>query len=46
MLAGWQAAAVLQRAARTPGRVASGQLEPGALSGRLSLMARAATGRW
>lgn len=46
MLAGWQVAAVLQRAARTPGRVASGQLEPGALSGRLSLMARAATGRW
>lgn len=46
LLAGWQAGPVLEQALRDPGRVATGRLGQGEARKRLSLMARAATGRW
>jgi phytoene/squalene synthetase len=42
----WLAGPVLKRAARSPGRVASGLLEPSPVRRRLGLMASAASGRW
>ena len=42
----WQAGAVLRRAVSSPGRVASGGLEPSPVASRINLMLRAATGRW
>lgn len=46
LLAGWQAGAVLKQALADPGQVAAGGLGPSEAAKRLSLMARAATGRW
>ena len=46
MLALWQTDAILAQAARNPGLVADGGLLPPPLRTRLSLSARAATGRW
>lgn len=46
LLAGWQAGPVLEQALRDPGRVAAGRLGQGEARKRLSLMLRAATGRW
>ncbi|MCR9147293.1 MAG: squalene/phytoene synthase family protein [Rhodobacteraceae bacterium] len=46
MLALWQTDAILAQAARDPGLVANGALLPPPLRTRLSLTARAATGRW
>ena len=46
LLAGWQAEPVLTQALRDPGRVAAGALGQSGARRRLSLMARAATGRW
>jgi len=46
LLALWQAGPVLNAARSDPARVADGRLDPGPGSGRLTLLARAATGRW
>ncbi len=46
LLSGWQAGAVLKQAVRTPAQVAEGRLGQSEAQRRLSLMARAATGRW
>lgn len=46
LLAGWQAGAILTQAARHPGRVAAASLGTSEARKRLSLMLRAATGRW
>ncbi|MDT8328036.1 MAG: squalene/phytoene synthase family protein [Roseovarius sp.] len=46
MLALWQAGSVLQRAARDPKAVAEGRLDIAPAQSRLTLMMRAATGRW
>lgn len=46
MLAGWQAGFVLRQALRDPGRVADGTLGQSDARKRVTLMARAATGRW
>ncbi|MFV0515760.1 MAG: squalene/phytoene synthase family protein [Jhaorihella sp.] len=46
LLAGWQAGPVLRQALDDPGRVAAGALGQGEARKRLTLMARAATGRW
>ena len=46
LLVAWQAGPVLRRVLADPGRVTRGGLDPAPLRGRLSLMARAATGRW
>lgn len=45
LLAAFQARALLRRAARDPGRVAEGRLDPSPARRRLLLMAAAATGR-
>jgi len=42
----WQTAAILRRARRDPARVAEGRLDSAPALSRLSLMARAASGRW
>ena len=46
LMAGWQAGPVLGQIARDPHRVAAGALGQSGARERLSLMARAATGRW
>ena len=46
LLAGWQAGALLRQAAVDPGRVAEGTLGQSEARRKLTLMARAATGRW
>ena len=46
LLAGWQAGAMLQRAADDPALVDKGELMPGELRRRASLMKRVVTGRW
>lgn len=46
MLAVWQAAPVLRCAARRPGDVAAGRLELAPARARVTLMLRAASGRW
>jgi phytoene synthase len=46
LYAGWQAAAVLQRAASDPGAVAVGRLVPGPARSSLRLAFVALTGRW
>lgn len=46
LLAGWQAGPVLAQARRAPSRVAAGRLGQSEAGKRLSLMARAASGRW
>lgn len=46
LLAGWQAGAILARAAADPGRVAAGRLRSSEFRRRGSLLLRAATGRW
>ena len=46
LLAGWQAGPVLAQAARDPGRAEAGTLGQSEAGRRLSLMLRAATGRW
>ena len=42
----WQTAAILGRARRDPARVVGGRLDSAPVLSRLSLMARAASGRW
>lgn len=46
MLPLWQTAAILSRAVNDPTRVAEGRLDSAPALSRLSLMARAVTGRW
>ena len=46
LLAAWQTGTVLRTAARAPHAVADGRLAPSPARARLSLMLRAATGRW
>jgi hypothetical protein len=46
MLSLWQTGEVLSMAAKDPGRVADGALEPRPLKSRFGLMVRAATGLW
>jgi len=46
LLAVWQAGPVLRAARSDPSRVARGRLEPAPFRDRLTLMARAASGRW
>jgi len=46
LLAGWQAGALLRLALRDPGRVADGTLGQSGARMRLTLMARATSGRW
>jgi 15-cis-phytoene synthase len=46
LLSGWQAEAVLKQAVKTPARVADGALGQSEARRRMSLMVRAATGRW
>lgn len=46
LIGGWEAGAILRRAARHPALVRSGGLEPGAFRSSLGLALRAATGRW
>ncbi len=46
LLAGWQAGPVLRQAWRAPARVGEGRLGQSEAGKRLSLMVRAATGRW
>lgn len=45
-LAGWQAAGLLDRAAKDPGCVAAGELVPGPFQSGARLLWQAATGRW
>ncbi len=46
LLCGWQAGAILRRAAREPGRVAQGQLLGSEFARRGSLLMRGVSGRW
>ncbi|MCZ4354169.1 squalene/phytoene synthase family protein [Roseovarius aestuarii] len=46
LLAAWQTAGVLRRAAKYPGAVSAGALEPAPGRSSLTLTARAMTGRW
>jgi len=46
MLMLWQAGGILGRAARRPALVKAGEIEPAPLKDRLTLTARALTGRW
>ena len=46
LLAAWEAKAILNQAAQMPARVADGSLGQSPARKRLSLMAKAATGRW
>ncbi len=46
LLVGWQTGPILRRAASDPAAVAEGRLELSPIHSRLSLMCRAATGRW
>lgn len=46
LLSLWQTGPVLARAAKHPERVAAGRLDIAPIRSRLTLMARAATGRW
>lgn len=46
LLAAWEAGTLLSQAAKTPQRVADGSLGQSPARKRLSLMAKAATGRW
>jgi len=46
LLAGWQAAHILRRAAAIPARIVSGQLAQSEARKRLTLLWRSTTGRW
>lgn len=46
LLAGWQAASILRRAAAHPTLVAQGGLEPGPIRSSMGLIVRSLSGRW
>ena len=46
LLPAWKTAAILRRAVQNPVNVAEGRLDVSPMKSRLTLMARAATGRW